>query len=47
MPSPAAPGVRLDAETEYGFVRRDLVRLAIYSLICFVLMIAVLFLVEG
>lgn len=37
----------LDAETEYRFVRRDLWRLAIYTAICFVLMMAVLFVIEG
>ena len=47
IPSPVSPAMRLDAEAEYTFVRRDLVRLTIYSVLCFVLMIAVLFLVEG
>jgi len=47
IPSPVAPAMRLDAETEYAFVRRDLVRLTIYSVICFVLMVGVLFLIEG
>ncbi len=37
----------LDPEIEYRFVRRDLWRLAIYTVICFVLMMAVLLLVEG
>ncbi len=37
----------LDPETEYRFVRRDLWRLAIYTAICFVLMMAVLFVLEG
>jgi hypothetical protein len=37
----------LDPESEYRFVRRDLWRLAIYSVLCFVLMIAVLVVIEG
>jgi hypothetical protein len=37
----------LDPATEYRFVRRDLWRLTIYSVICFVLMIVVLFVLEG
>lgn len=36
----AAP--QIDRATEYMYVRRDLVRLAIYSLACFALMIGVL-----
>lgn len=36
---------RLDPEAEYRFVRRDLWRLSIYSVLCFVLMIAVLLVV--
>lgn len=47
IPSPVAPAMRLDAEVEYAFVRRDLVRLTIYSVICFVLMIAALLLIEA
>ena len=41
-PSPLAATGRLDEETEYAFVRRDLWRLTIYSLICFALMVGVL-----
>ncbi len=43
----AAIAPMMDPETEYRFVRRDLWRLAIYSVICFVLMIGVLFFLEG
>jgi hypothetical protein len=37
---------QLDEESEYRFVRRDLWRLAGYSVLCFVLMIAVLLVVD-
>ncbi|HEV2128125.1 MAG TPA: hypothetical protein VGR22_05855 [Thermomicrobiales bacterium] len=37
------PTTQLEPETEYGIVRRDLRRLTIFSVICFALMIAVLF----
>jgi len=39
---PAVSAVRIDEETEYRLVRRDLWRLTVYSLICFALMIGVL-----
>ncbi|MDQ4045010.1 MAG: hypothetical protein M3173_06135 [Chloroflexota bacterium] len=41
--APSVPTVELEPETEYRIVRRDLRRLTIFSVICFVLMIAVLF----
>ena len=41
----AAP--MLDPEAEYQFVRRDLWRLVVFTAICFALMMAVLFLLEG
>jgi hypothetical protein len=37
----------LDPEIEYRFVRRDLWRLLVFTVICFVLMMAVLFMLEG
>jgi hypothetical protein len=37
----------MDPQIEYRFVRRDLWRLTLYSVLCFVLMIAVLFFLEG
>lgn len=43
----AATAAMLDPETEYRFVRRDLWRLVIFTAICFALMIAVLFVIEG
>jgi hypothetical protein len=43
----ASSVLTLDPEVEYRFVRRDLWRLAIYSVICFVLMLGVLFFLEG
>lgn len=42
-PTPATSTIRLDETEEYVFVRRDLWRLTIYSVMCFVLMIGVLF----
>jgi hypothetical protein len=45
--SVAATAQMIDAEAEYKFVRRDLWRLVVYTAICFVLMMAVLFIVEG
>ena len=43
----AAMAPMMDPETEYRFVRRDLWRLTIYSVICFVVMIGVLLFLEG
>jgi hypothetical protein len=43
----AATAQMLDPEVEYRFVRRDLWRLIIITAICFALMIAVLFVLEG
>lgn len=43
----AAMAPTMDPETEYRFVRRDLWRLTIYSVICFVVMIGVLLFLEG
>lgn len=42
-PAPVIATNRLDETAEYAFVRRDLWRLAVYSVIFFALMIAVLF----
>lgn len=42
-----AQDVRMDRSTEYAFVRRDLWRLTVYSVICFALMIAVLLFVNA
>lgn len=44
--SVATTAQMLDPEAEYRFVRRDLWRLTIYTVICFVLMIAVLLVVD-
>jgi hypothetical protein len=43
----AATATMVDPEVEYRFVRRDLWRLAIYTVLCFALMMAVLFVLEG
>ncbi len=43
----AAIAPTMDPQIEYRFVRRDLWRLTLYSVLCFVLMIAVLFFLEG
>jgi hypothetical protein len=45
--SVAATAQMLDPEVEYRFVRRDLWRLVIYTAICFVLMMIVLYILEG
>jgi hypothetical protein len=43
----AATAQMLDSETEYRFVRRDLWRLVVFTVICFALMMAVLYVLEG
>lgn len=47
-PSTASvPTARMRSETEYAIVRRDLWRLTVFSVLCFVLMIAILLVVSA
>lgn len=41
-PTTAAPVPKVDRATEYAYVRRDLWRLTIFSVVCFVLMVGAL-----
>lgn len=43
----AVPTAKLEPDTEFAIVRRDLRRLTLYSIICFALMIGVLFFLNG
>jgi hypothetical protein len=43
----SVPTSRMESETEYAIVRRDLWRLTVFSVLCFVLMIGILMVVNA
>ncbi len=43
----SAPTARMESETEYAIVRRDLWRLMLFSVLCFVMMIGILMVVSA